>query len=82
MSYFVGENLEKRYVELRLDGVEVGVNAVEGGDKGFPCVPHAVFVGGSFRSDSKSGLSLRSAESTEEIIAGRGGARRQDCSCG
>ena len=70
MADFVGENFEKRYVEVGLDGVEIRVDAVEGGNKGFPAVPHAIFVGGSFRSGARSGRCFCSAETREEIISG------------
>ena len=53
----VGENLEKRYVEVWLDGVEVGVHA-ERGNKGCPLFPMGVLVGGLFRRQSKAGLCL------------------------
>ena len=71
-AYFVGENLEKMYVELGLNGVEVWVDPRERSNKGFPAAPHAVFVGGSTSRDTRSGRCLDSAESADEIISGRG----------
>lgn len=49
--------MEKRNVEVWLDGVEVGVHA-EWGNKGRPLPPMGVLVGGLLRRQSKSGLCL------------------------
>ena len=82
MPESMGKNLEKRYVEVWLEAVEVGVNAVERGNKGFPLFPMGVFVGGLFRRDSKSGLSFCSAEIKEESMSGLRWASCQGWGCG
>lgn len=82
MPDFVGKNLEKRYVEVGLDGVEVGVDSFKSGNEGFPLAPHAVFVGGKFSRDGRSARCLHNAKSTDEIISGLGCASCQGCSCG
>ena len=69
-------------MEVWRDGVEVGVDSVKSGDEVFPDFPHAVLVGGSFSRQSRSGLCLRRAESSEEIISGLGFASFQGIDCG
>ena len=82
MAQSVGENLEKRYVEVGPDAVEVGVHAVERGYKGLPLFPMGVFVGGVFRRQSSAGLCLHSAEVSEESISGRRCTSCQGWDCG
>lgn len=82
VAEFLGENLEKRYVEVGLDTVEIGVNSGEGGNIGCPCLPMGVFVGGVFNRVSRAGLCLSKAELMEEIISGLGCTSTQGCGCG
>ena len=71
MAKAVGKNLEKRNVEVWFEAVEVGVHAVERGNKGFPLFPMGVLVGGLLNRESSPGLCFCSAEISEESISGR-----------
>ena len=71
MAESVGKNLEKRNVEVWFDAVEVGVHAVERGNKGLPLGPMGVFVGGLLSRESSAGLCRCSAEISDESISGR-----------
>ncbi len=69
-------------MEVWGDLVEVLVHPRDGGNKGLPLAPHAVFVGGSVRSDASSGHCICSAEISEECMAGRRVASCQERGCG
>ena len=64
-------------MDMWWDFAEVGVVA-QACSKGFPHGPVGVFVGGSFRSDSRAGLVICNAEISEESITGLRGTICQD----